>query len=372
MKVAYLSLQAVVEGQDSWAAVCEVIWEWEEAGWSVDRWFPQYQGDGIPSGLDRLKEMRRLQRELIEHLDAYDVLYVRNHPMAFLASKAAAARGIPVIQECNGTYEDLYVAWPITRFAKPVFAHLQRTQYAHADLVFCGTEPQRKWLGKETGRTDIVVSPNGANDVLFSPDAPRRAGLPDAFAVYFGQFAAWQGIRQLIEARRLPQWPEEVKLVFVGHGVDRPLVEAAVAEDPDKFEFLGRLPYAELPGVIAHSIASFASHFNPDRDEMGFSALKTYESMACGVPVIGADNPGVGDVIRQYDCGITVEPGNAAQMADALAALYADREAARVMGANGRDAIVRECSWRARARQRRETVAALESVRVRSSKRSTR
>lgn len=365
MRVAYLSLQAVVEGQDSWAAVCEVIGEWESAGWEVDRWFASYDGGKTPSGVDRLREMRRLQRRLIEHLHECDALYIRNHPMAFLAAGAARKLGIPVIQECNGTYEDLFVAWPMTRPAKPLFIHLQRTQYARADLVFCGTEAQRRWLGQEAGRTDIVVSPNGANDVLFTPDAPRRPGLPDRFAIFFGQFATWQGIRQLIEAGRLPQWPDDVKLVFVGHGVDQPLVEAAVAEDPEKFEYAGRLPYGELPGVIAHSIASFSPQYTPDRAEAGFSALKVYESMACGVPVIGADNPGVGDVIRHYNCGITVEPGNAAQMAEALAHLVSHPEEAADMGRRGRAAIEAEASWRARARQRREAIANLAAVRAR-------
>ncbi len=82
------------------------------------------------------------------------------------------------------------------------------------------------------------------------------------------------------------------------------MVEAAAGTGDSGISYLGRLPYEQLPGVIAHCVASTSPQYTPDRGDAGFSALKLYESMACGVPVIGSDYPGVGDVIRCYDCGI--------------------------------------------------------------------
>lgn len=364
-RIAYLSLQAVEEGQDSWAAVKEIIVGWERSGWVVDRYFVRYPPDTVPGALARVRAMRRIQRELSHHLSDYDALYVRGHPMAYSASRAAQKRGIPVIQECNGTYEDLFVAWPVTRYARPLFEGMMRRQYREAALIFCGTEQQRAWLRSETGHERIVVSPNGANHLVFRPDFDKRPGLPERYVVFFGQFAPWQGIEVLIAARRSSRWPSGVGLVFAGDGILRPAVEEAVARSDGGIIYLGRLPYEELPSVIAHSVASTSPQFTAERGATGFSALKLYESMACGVPVIGSDYPGVGDVIRQYDCGLVVPPGDSDALAEAVASLVADPTSAKEMGRRGRAAVEAECSWHARAEQRRTLIEGLLGAKTR-------
>ena len=360
MRIAYLSLQAVAQGQDTWAAVTEIIAGWEHSSWQVDRWFADYGSPSTPPGaLARLREMRRIQTKLGGKLGSYDAVYIRGHMLAYPLARRAQRRGVPVIQECNGTYEDLFIAWPATRVARPIFEHMQRKQYRDADLVVCGTEQQRAWLRAETGHDRIVVSPNGANAELFTPDAPRRPDLPENYVLFFGQFAPWQGVEVLLAAKKRPEWPPGVELVFVGDGERRPIVEAAAAAPGSGISYLGRLPYEELPGVIAHCVASTSPQFTPERGDAGFSALKLYESMACGVPVIGSDYPGVGDVIRRHRCGIAVPPGEAGALAAAVARIAADPDAARAMGARGREAIERECSWAARAEQRRIAIEAV-------------
>lgn len=358
-RIAYLSLQAVEQGQDSWAAVNEIVSGWEDEGWSVDRWFVRYPKGIAPGAFARLTAMFKVQRELARRLSDYDALYVRGHFMAFSASNRARRMGLPVLQECNGTYEDLFVSWPAARVARPLFEHLMRTQYRAADLIFCGTEQQRRWLRDETGHDRIEISPNGANADLFTPDAPRRPGLPERYVLFFGQFAPWQGIETLVAARADNAWPEGVSLVFVGDGARRPAVEEAVAASSGEIVYLGRLPYEELPGVVAHCVASTSPQFTAERAQAGFSALKLYESMSCAVPVIGSDYPGVGDVIRHYRCGLVVEPGDPTALAEAVATLVGDPVGAAEMGRRGRDAVERECSWRARAHQRRVLIEAL-------------
>lgn len=353
MRVAYLSLQAVRQGQDSWAAVNEIVSAWEDAGWQVERWFPDYPVSGAPGPLGRAREMWRLQRALRRRLATYDALYVRGHSMGYPASLWARRAGLSVFQECNGTYEDLFIAWPLARLGRPLFEHMQRTQYRLADTIFCGTENQRDWLRHETGHDRIVVSPNGANIEVFTPDAPRRDGLPARFAVFFGQFAPWQGIDVLVEAKRDPAWPQGIDLVFVGSGDRARSVKAAAASDSG-VHYVGRLPYEELSGVISHSLVAFSTQYTPERGEEGFSALKLYESMACGVPVIGSDYPGVGDVIRHYESGIVVPPGDAAAIASAVAKLASEPAEAKRMGRNGRIAVEHDASWKARARGRQE------------------
>ncbi|MCX8006495.1 MAG: glycosyltransferase family 4 protein [Coriobacteriia bacterium] len=358
LRLAYLSLQAVVEGQDTWAAVNEVISGFERAGCVVERFFPQYGGYGgasSPSPIRRLIEMIRVQRRLARRIPSLDAVYIRAHPLALAAARAAHEAGVPVIQECNGPYEDLFVAWPATRPFRPLFESMQRWQYRKADAIISVAEGLTEWLSKESGNPHIVTNGNGANDEVFRPDAPPWPTLPGRYAVFFGQFPAWQGIGSVLEAVRHVEWPADVAMVFVGDGAMRPAVERAVQELPGRVFYLGRLPYGDVPRVAAHAVCSLVPMVMPERDAK-FSPLKLYESMACGVPVVASDTVGISEVVREHRCGLLVPPGDAAAIARAVATLAADPATAAEMGRRGREAVEQRYSWKVRAQQRLEVV----------------
>lgn len=355
MRVAYLSLQAVVDGQDTWAAVTEIIGGWEAEGWVVDRYFPNYSNVARTGPLARVVEMRRLQSRLAERINDYDAIYVRAHPLAYPTVRRAARAGVPVVQECNGPYEDLFIAWPQARIARPVFESLQRSQYRSAAAIISVAQGLTDWLIADTGNRNVVTNGNGANVGVFTPDAPRRTGLPERYAVFFGQFPAWQGISTLLEAVRRHDWPEELPLVFVGDGAMRPAIEQTVAELPERVTYIGRLPYAEVAQVVAHAVLSYVPMVAPER-EAKFSPLKLYESMACGVPVVASDTLGISEIVNEWGCGLLVEPGDLADIVAATREILADPELAREMGRRGREGAVARYSWQARARQRRDVV----------------
>lgn len=353
-RIAYLSLQAVAEGHDSHATVLEIIEGFEARGWRVDRWFPTYRDGVIPRPFRRVGEMLRLQRGLRARLRDYDAVYIRQHPGAWPLARAAARAGVPVVQECNGMYEDIFVAWPITRLIKGPILRSQVQQFRIADAVVAVTPGIVERIERDTGSAHVVLSPNGANTEIFRPDAPKRAGLPSRYAVFFGRLAPWQGLDILVDAVWHPNWPDGVALVVVGDGRMRPLVEDAA--DGERLIYVGQVPYAELAGIAAHAIASMIVKHDVVVTSGGLSPLKLYESMACGVPIVASDWPGLADTIREVGCGLVVPRGDIAETARAVATLAADPAAAAEMGRRGAVAAIAEHSWAARAAQRADVV----------------
>lgn len=350
-----MSLQAVVDGQDTWAAVMEVVRGFETDGWTVDRYFPEYTPGVVPSAVDRLLEIQRIQRHLAARITQYDAIYIRAHELAWPISRLAALRGVPVVHECNGPYEDLFIAWPKTRFARPFFEYLQRSQYRAATAIIAVSQGLTEWLMTDTGNRHVVTIGNGANVDVFNPEVARREGLPQRFAVFFGQFPSWQGIDTVLDALNEPAWPDGLPVVFVGDGAVRPLVEAAVEQMPDRVIYLGRLPYDEVATVAAHADLSFVPMVMPERETM-FSPLKLYESMACGVPVVASDTVGISEVVQACDCGVLVPAGDPAALAAATAELAGDLARAQEMGRKGRICAEQRYSWLARSRERRAVV----------------
>lgn len=341
----------------------EIISGLRTEGWCVDLFEPSYKDAEPPGHVRRLIEFVRVQRRLAASLGDYDALYVRSHPLAFPVSRAAMRAGIPVIQECNGTYADVFLAWPIARWVAPLIRHAARIQYKWADALVAVTPQLGEWLRRETGHDNIRVIPNGANIDRFTPEAGQPPNSMRQYALFFGALAPWQGIDNCLEAATSERWPDDVMLAVAGDGLLRPQVIAAAQANPQRIAYLGRVKYADMPGLVAGSIASLIVKNEREHAKSGLSPLKLYESMACGVPVVVSDLPGLADIVEQQDCGIVVAPSDARALADAVARLAEDRMGAAHMGRRGRQYAEAYCSWSARAAETSELVAAILDMR---------
>ena len=227
-RLAYLCLQATREGQASHAHVHEIIKGLRKRGWAVDLFEPAYAGLApAPDPVWRVLEFVRVQLALWGRKKT-DVLYVRLHFAGWPTALLARLRDIRVVQEVNGPYEDLFIAWPWTRRLAGLFCWLMRSQLRWADAVVAVTPQLAEWA-KAQGARSVYVIPNGANTEMFRPDAEPDSALklPRTYVVFFGALAPWQGIDTMLAAVQDPSWPQEVQLVIVGDGVERTKVEAA-------------------------------------------------------------------------------------------------------------------------------------------------
>ena len=254
------------------------------------------------------------------------------------------------MQEVNGPYEDLFIAWPFTKRFALLFKWAMRIQLKWADAVITVTPQLGEWVKQESGNSNVSVIPNGANPELFTPDAPLSVSLnlPDTFVVFFGALARWQGIDTMLKAVETTIWPQDVKLVIVGKGVEEPKVRDAAKQG--KIVYLGEIPYFSIPGIVARSIAALSpksSHGN--RGKTGLYPLKVFESLACGVPVIVTDFPGMADLVKENGCGIVIPPEDPEALARAVRYIHDHPEERLRMGHRGRELIVKEHSWDNRA-----------------------
>ena len=358
--LAYLSLQATREGQASHAHVHEIIHGLRQRNWQVRLFDPLYGLADLPvCALKRAIEFLRVQFALLPSMFSVQAIYIRSHAAAFPTALWARLFRIPVAQEINGTVEDLFIAWPWTRRFARLLRWLMRMQLKWADAVVVVTPQLKEWVISEVGQLPVYVITNGANTVLFSPEAVSSRALPERYLVFFGALALWQGIDTLLGSVERPEWPQDVHLVIAGDGVKLSLVRQ-VADRNSRVVYLGLIPYKEMPGIVARSIAGLSPQNNiSNRSDKGLSPLKVFETLACGVPVIVTDFPGQADLVRSGHCGLIVPPEDVAALAQAVCYLYERPQEAREMGARGHDLVVHEHSWDHRAEA---TAAVLDRV----------
>lgn len=352
MRVAYLCLQATREGQASHAHVHEIIKGLRQRNWQVDLYEPDYAYTNQRLSLhQKIKEFMRVQKSLATRLrnHEYDIVYIRLHPLSFLTSRRASRYKIPTVVEVNGLPEELYIAYPASRYLSWLWEPLTCYGIRSARAVIAVTMSLVMWARNYLNNDQVFWIPNGANTELFRPTyEPLPSSLRKPYALFFGALAPWQGIDVMLAAVNHPAWPDRVSLAIAGDGVERPRVVEAATHSP-RIIYLETISYTKMPIFISQSLCGLIPKSHQVHKKSGLMPLKLFETLACSVPAIVSDYPGMADLVRQGECGIVIPPDDPAALANAVRHLYEQPELRAEMGRRGRELIVREHSWDARA-----------------------
>jgi glycosyltransferase involved in cell wall biosynthesis len=184
--------------------------------------------------------------------------------------------------------------------------------------------------------TDTSAIVPGNKDNAFA----RAPGLAGKCVVkHSGNLGLSQELESTVEAASLLQDLSDLVVVFQGDGVMRSALEAqARSAGLTNVRFL---PFASRADLSASFASADAFVVSLQRGLAGFIVpSKLYGILAAGRPYVAAveENCEVDVITRRHDCGVIAEPGNARSVAQAVRALYADRERTVRLGANARAA----------------------------------
>jgi len=151
-------------------------------------------------------------------------------------------------------------------------------------------------------------------------------------ALFVGMLEAYKYIDGLAEAwRRVAPDLPEARLVIVGKGTRRDVVEKLVADLPDQVEWVEQIPPAEVAARVDDATVLVL----PSRSEgLGRVVVETF---ARGRGLVASAVGGIPDVARDGQEAILVEPENVDALADALRRVLTDRPLAERLGAAALD-----------------------------------
>jgi glycosyltransferase involved in cell wall biosynthesis len=197
----------------------------------------------------------------------------------------------------------------------------------------------------------LIEMPNGVDAELFSPGEDTgglraRLGIAEdavvaAFVATLDRAHHFKRLDVAIDAlARLGRG--NVHLVVAGGGelVEGFRSRAATAGVGDRVHFLGVVPHADLPNVLRAADLFLLTTEPPES-----FGIVLIEAMACALPAIATDYPGVAAVVDDGETGLLVERGDSGAVASALDELAGDPARREAMGKRGREKALREWSW---------------------------
>lgn len=201
---------------------------------------------------------------------------------------------------------------------------VEHKAFSAADRVIVTTPAMREDVIRRIpeAASRIAVVPNYVDTDLFRPmDIPRERNT----LVFVGRIAPEKNLEALLTAIQ----SLDVRLILIGEGKLRSALHDKFGSLDGRVTWEGNVPNSRLPEYINRA----GLFVLPSRYEGHPKSL--LEAMACGVPVIGADSPGIREIIRHgktgYLCG-----ADAAGIQAAVSEVISRPDLAADMGANAR------------------------------------
>jgi phosphatidylinositol alpha-mannosyltransferase len=286
-------------------------------------------------GVSRVTAGWRLTERLAQlfRTEQFDLIHVHGGlapTFGMLAPRAARRAGLPVIATFHSWF-DGSLGFRLLR--RP----LQRLLDQHAATI--AVSPAAVAAHARYVTADWQIIPNGVDTEYFSAEGrrPATAPPPGPTLLYLHRLEPRNHLTTLLRAMpailaRLP----EARLIVAGDGPWRRLYERMARPLGSSVEFLGRIEDR------AERYRAADLYLCPTmRGSFGITLL---EAMACGAPMVLADNPGFRSVIGDSDVAVMLPHEDHAAWAETVIALSLDSARRQAMTAAGL-ARVQRFAW---------------------------
>lgn len=260
----------------------------------------------IPFWRDRIGEQhfKQVQRVIKENNIKFDIIH--SHIIwsaGYVGMKLKEKYNVPLVVTGHG--RDVY--------KRPYESKLRmsntRKILKSADRILTVSNFMAKEI-KNISEKDAQVIPNGFVSSKFSVldkvSCRKELGLniSDRVVVSVGHIEPIKGYKYLVEAsRELVAKCPNLKVILIGNGPDKLKLEALVESYrlKDNYIFTGNVPNDKISTYL-NAADLFVL---PSLGEGNPTVM--FESLACGLPFIGARVGGIPEIIND-ECGIVVEP----------------------------------------------------------------
>ena len=278
-----------------------------------------------------------------------DVIFVQSPPLPIGIATLAFSRlkRAPFVFNVSDIWPQSAVELGMLRskFAIRLAEMLEMHIYRRASRVTVPTPGMLERLAsRRVPREKLVLLTNGVDTAAYQPQPPdenlaAQLGLNGhKVFLYAGTHGLSQGLDVILEAAKLTH-DSDVLYVLAGEGADKAaLVAKARSQGITNVRFLPNQPKSSMPALLNLAYAGIISLRPLDLFRSALPS-KMFESMAVGQPLVAALWGEGADLVTAAGCGLVTEPGNAAQLREAVEALAANPERAKAMGRKGREYV---------------------------------
>lgn len=191
--------------------------------------------------------------------------------------------------------------------------------YRNIPMAVVSESTKQELIRHGFSETNISIVQNAVNQNTYHPIEAGQE--PGPVVGYLGRLKKYKSIDHLLSAFAIVRKDiPDVKLVIVGDGDAKPLLQAAAKQlgIDDAVTFCGFVPSEEKVRLLSQMKVVVNSSA---KEGWGLTVI---EANACGVPVVASDVPGLRDSVVDERTGFLYEYGNIEQLAQKITLVLRD------------------------------------------------
>jgi glycosyltransferase involved in cell wall biosynthesis len=251
-----------------------------------------------------------------------DVFKTNQTNGAEVALHAARLHDKRLIARCGYMWSDFVAKGAEKEYSLEKVKRIEKNTFSHANKVIVTTQIMKENVEKDYGipSDKVHVIPNYVDTNLFIP----KQGLRQERTICFvGRLDDQKNPLGLLEAIA----GIDVRLTMVGTGPMKAKAEEVAKRLALNVDFIEHASHRELPEMLNKASLFVLPSFYEGHPKT------LIEAMSCGLPVIGADSPGIREIIKHgktgYLCGTDTD-----SISSAIKTLLADRTLCERLGRN--------------------------------------
>ncbi len=383
MVITYFNYVWDIEGVSAGAATKarELLRAVENLGHTTHLEWRRPQPNGVVTVKEQLKERLkprvqkylREPRQLLSNLpylaqeyqiikkQAPDILFTRSELYVFSNALLSRWLDIPLVIEadCPVTYEH-------KNFYGKNFKHLGQLPdkielevLRRAEAIIAISNILKDYyieLGVKAEKIHVI--PNGADPEKFRP-CEKPAGMIKKYALqekivigWIGSLVGWSGIENLIAmALHVLENYSNVAFLLVGGGANKEFFQEKlhIKNYAPRVILAGTVPHNEVPQYLACMDVVLAPY--PKLPFWYPSSLKIFEYMAAGKAVIASDIGQVGEVIKDGENGLLIDPEVGAALLQKTVSLIENEALRKRLGVQARREVLEKYTWEQQAKK---------------------
>lgn len=329
--------------------------------------------------IDVLKASRFYYQWLRDRLAELKPAYIYERAIlgSYVGAQLSRELGIPYILEYNGSEISMKRSFDERGYElETAFALAEQAAFAQATSIVAISEVIEDGLIQQgIAAEKILFNPNGCSPEHYAPlDNPLKRDMrvnlgwqaDNCVVGFIGTFGGWHGIDVLAEA--LPLLCERdpnLRFLLIGDGNFRHLVDDAVKRHKlqDRVHMPGTVAQTEAARLLACSDILISPHNRHMVDSKFFgSPTKLFEYMALGGAIVASRLEQIGEVLTPSldtrelatvtaaqlagQRAVLCKPGDTEDFVNAVAGLAARPDLWPALGANARQALLDNYTWK--------------------------
>jgi glycosyltransferase involved in cell wall biosynthesis len=176
-----------------------------------------------------------------------------------------------------------------------------------------------------------------------APKTNVLENVRDPIIIFGGNLGQKKGLETVIRAKMILD-KERVNTCFVLTGNIKAVSDYPSLADAG-FKLMGWLDHDVLPSFLKVAKVGLVPLQPANLNYSIAQPNKLFAYMVASLPVVASDLPAIRAIVLQENCGILVDPGDAAEFARAISRLLKEDNLRISLGSNGRKAAEREYNW---------------------------